>query len=155
MNNKQSYKAYAAAAQTVAKTRQVIMLYDATIKSVQQAIVAIEAGDIQVRYNSLIKAGEIVFGLQGSLDFDNGGDVAQALYDFYASIDARLLSVHRSNSAETCEQVLKELKMMRDTWIEIDKDEQDDALEPAEAASSESHSSDKPQPPEGGVAISA
>ena len=71
--HKQPYKAYAAATQTVAKTKQVIMLYDAAIKSSRKVLEAIAENDIQTRFNELEKASNIVFGLQGSLDFDTGG----------------------------------------------------------------------------------
>lgn len=154
MIHKQSYKAYAAATQTVAKTKQVIMLYDAAIKYVQHAIDAIEKQDIQTRYNSLTKACDIIFGLQGSLDFDQGGDIAKTLYDFYASLDARLMTVHRNNSPTICKQVMDDLRSMRDAWIEIDK--MDDGTAPAiPTPKADSASNGQPQPPEGGVAISA
>lgn len=147
------YKAYAAATQTVAKTKQVVMLYDAAIKSAQHAREAIEQGDIQTRYNSLVKACDIIFGLQGSLDFENGGEVAQTLYDFYASADARLLSIHRSNDAALCEQVIKDLKLMRDAWLDIDKMDEEGALKSSSTSSASSPESTSPS--EGGVAISA
>lgn len=151
MINKQSYKAYAAATQTVAPTKQVVMLYDAVIKSVRHAIEGIEQGDIETRYNSLVKACEIVFGLQGALDFENGGDIAKTLYDFYASVDARLITVHRTNNADVCKQVVKELKLMRDAWIEIDETGEPSA-QPALAASANVEG--KPTSDDG-VAISA
>lgn len=152
--HKQSYKAYAAATQTVAKTKQVVMLYDAAIKSSKLALEAIQAGDIQTRFNELEKASNIVFGLQGSLDFESGGDVAKTLYDYYASVDARLISVHRSNDAQTVESVIRDLTAMRDTWIEIDKLDEEGQL----------HGSAEPLAPppmtntpgsDGGVVISA
>ena len=154
MINKQSYKAYAAATQTVAKTKQVVMLYDATIKSVQHAYEAIEQGDIETRYNSLVKAGEIIFGLQGCLDFEAGGEIAQTLYDFYSSIDARLMSVHRTNDARMCQQIMNELKMMRDTWIDIDKKDEEGTLH-GDAPTPPTPPEPTDPPPDGGVAISA
>lgn len=157
MIHKQSYKAYAAATQTVAKTKQVVMLYDAAIKCVKQASEAIEQGDIETRYNSLVKACEIIFGLQGSLDFESGGDVAQTLYDFYASVDARLITVHRSADAGTCKQIVKELKLMREAWEEIDKLDEEGALNEGAAApqASQPPVPSDPASPDGGVAISA
>lgn len=119
--NMSQYQAYAAAALTVGKVRQVVMLYDGTIRLIQQAIDAIKQQDFETRYNTIAKATEIVSGLQNSLDFEQGGDVSKILYDYYASIDARLFTVHRSNSIVMCEQIIKELKMMRNAWDSIDK----------------------------------
>ena len=157
MINKQSYKAYAAATQTVAKTKQVVMLYDATIKSVKQGCEAIEQGDIETRYNSLVKASEIIFGLQGCLDFDAGGDIAQTLYDFYSSIDARLMSIHRTNDVVMCQQIIDELKKMRDAWADLDKMDEEGTLHggPSRAAPPPPADSAADTPPDGGVVISA
>jgi flagellar protein FliS len=116
-------KAYAFATQTVAPTRQVVMLYDSAIRNLKQARLAIDSRDILGRYRALVKAGDIVFGLQGALDFEAGGDIAKTLYQFYSSIDARILSIHRTASVEMCDQVMQELKMMRDAWAEIDTDQ--------------------------------
>lgn len=115
------YKAYATANMTVGKTRQVVMLYDGAMRFVQQAIEAIKKEDYETRYNLLAKTSEIISGLQNSLDFENGGDIAKLLHDYYTSIDVRIFSVHRSNNISVLEAVLKELRMMRNAWHEIDQ----------------------------------
>lgn len=119
MNKK--YQAYAAAAMTVGKVRQVVMLYDGAIRFVQQAVEAIQREDYETRYNQLAKASEVITGLQNSLDYENGGEISKLLHDYYASIDARLFSVHRSNNVAVLESIQKELRMMRDAWHEIDQ----------------------------------
>lgn len=125
--NMHQYRAYAAANMTVGKTRQVVMLYDGAIRFVQQAVEAIDREDYEARYNLLTKTSEIIVGLQSSLDFENGGEIAKLLYDFYASLDARIFSVHRNNSVPTLESVAKELRMMRDAWHEIDRQQAEEA----------------------------
>ena len=114
------YSAYKTAEQTVSKTRQVVMLYDGAINFIKQTIEAIKKNDIESRFNSLQKACDIILGLQSCLDFERGGKVAEVLNGYYSSIDARLLTVHQSNSTEVCEQVMRDLKKMRDAWDEID-----------------------------------
>lgn len=121
MAEKQKYQAYAVATQTVAPSRQIIMLYEGVIRSVQQAKEAISENRIEDRYNLLIKASELIGGLQGCLDFDKGGEIAGVLYNYYASIDARLFSIHRTNSLEDCDLAITDLKQMRDAWEDIDK----------------------------------
>lgn len=118
---KQKYQAYAAATQTVARTRQIVMLYDGAIRYIQQAKEAIRAGRIEERYHLLVRASDIIAGLQGCLDFENGGDIARTLYQFYAALDGRLFSVHRTASLDTCDGIIADLKQMRDVWQEIDK----------------------------------
>lgn len=115
------YRAYATATQTVAKTRQVVMLYDGALRFVKQAVEAIERKDYEARYNLLMRACEIIMGLQGSLDHEKGGEIAVLLHNYYSSLDARLLAVHRTNDVAACHQVMKELKQMRDAWDHVDR----------------------------------
>lgn len=114
------YRAYVAATQTVARTRQIVMLYDGAIRFVQQAREAIVDGRIEDRYRLLTRASDIIMGLQSCLDFDKGGDIAKILYQFYASIDARMFSVHQDNSLDSCDRIIADLKNMRDAWHAID-----------------------------------
>ncbi len=131
---KQKYQAYAQATQTVAKTRQIVLLYDGAIRFVQQAKEAIEQRRIEDRYNLLIKASDVIGGLQGCLDFESGGTVARVLYQFYSSLDARIFSIHRTNSIDTCNEIIEDLKQMRDVWQEIDSTTDNGVKSPERAA---------------------
>lgn len=119
------YKAYSAANRTVAKTRQVVMLYDGAIRYVKQASRAIEEGLIEDRFKLLTKASEIMVGLQNSLDFEKGGDITNVLLSFYSNISRRIIMVNFSKATEVaqkqCEDIIAELKQMRDTWESIDQ----------------------------------
>ena len=119
-----AHHAYTQAYHTVSKTRQVVMLYDGTIRFIRQAKDAITENRIEDRFNLLVKASEVVLGLQSSLDFEQGGEVAQRLYDFYSSVDSRLLTIQRSNDIKLCDNVIEELKEMREAWANIDNEEQ-------------------------------
>lgn len=118
---KQKYQAYAAATQTAARTRQIVMLYDGMIRFLQQARDAVREKRIEDRYHLLTKVSNIIAGLQGCLDFEHGGDIAHVLYSFYSTVDNRIFSIYRSNSLVTCDEVLADLKQMRDVWQEIDQ----------------------------------
>lgn len=128
---KQKYQAYAAATQTVAKTRQIVMLYEGTIRFVQQAKEAIREKRIEDRYHLLIKASAVIEGLQSCLDFEQGGDIAKVLYHFYASVDSRIFSIHRTNDMHVCDEIIADLKQMRDVWHEIDRTSNPVAAMPA------------------------
>lgn len=118
---KQKYQAYAAATQTVARTKQIVMLYDGIIRFVHQAKEAIQENRIEDRYNHLTKASEVIMGLQACLDFENGGNIAKVLYQFYSAIDSQIFLIHRNNSIEGCDNIIAEMKKMRDVWQEIDE----------------------------------
>ncbi len=119
--NQGLYKAYNRASHTVNKTRQVVMLYDGAIRFMQQAAEAMERKDYETRYNKLTRVADIIIGLQACLDFEAGGDSAKMLYDFYASIDMRIFTLHRTNDAAAAQGVIAELKEMRDVWDKIDR----------------------------------
>lgn len=115
------YQAYSRASHTVAKTRQVVMLYDGIIRNLQQARDAMRENHIETRFNKLVRASEILIGLQMSLDFEQGAEAAQTLYDFYASLDTRIMHLHRSNDAVVCDALIDEIKDMRAVWDQIDR----------------------------------
>lgn len=118
---KNQYQAYSTATQTMPRTKQIVMLYDGVIRFVQQAKEAIREKRIEDRYKVLTKATEVIIGLQSCLDFEQGGDVARTLFSFYSMIENRILAIHRTNSLETCDEVITEMKKMRDVWHEIDQ----------------------------------
>ncbi|NDF11479.1 MAG: flagellar export chaperone FliS [Proteobacteria bacterium] len=120
-NKSAQHVAYATAAQNASKTRQVVMLYDGVISMVQRAVEAIKEGQLEERYMLIDKARKIVCGLQTALDFDNAPDIAKLMYDYYESIDMRMIHVQSTNRADVLAQVEKELKIMRDAWKTIDE----------------------------------
>lgn len=121
MHKPSQYQAYSLATRTVAKTRQVVMLYDGAIRFLQQAGVAITEKRIEERFKLLQRASEIIVGLQSSIDFDTGGEVAHTLHRFYSGISMRILSVNfEKDGAGICTEIIAELKQMRDIWDSID-----------------------------------
>ncbi len=126
MNYSTAASAYKATSQTTlaSKTKQVIMLYDGILAAIQKAEQAIKDNNIQERYNNLTKACDIIYGLQLSLDMDKGGEIASLLYDYYAGLDMRLMSVHQSNDAEMLRHCIKHVKMMREAWVDVDEEQQ-------------------------------
>ena len=112
-------KAYSQASHTVPKTQQIVMLYDGALRFMMQAREAMERGDIETRYNKLVRVGDIIMGLQASLDFEAGGNVAQVLYDFYSVIDMRILALHQQSNVQECDSIIQDLRDMRMAWASI------------------------------------
>jgi len=111
--------AYSAASQTLPKLTQVVMLYEASITSVIKAKQAIEEGDFESRYNHIKKAYEIIDGLQSSLDFDSAKEISHVLFDFYTTVLHELSDIQNTNSTAICDSVVSELKHMKDVWLKI------------------------------------
>lgn len=115
------YKAYSRASHTVSKPRQVVMLFEGAIRFLQQAAEAMDKDDPHLRYEKLARANEVIIALQSALDLANGGEQARGLHDFYNSIEARIRALHRSSNADACDQIVAELREMRDIWDTLDR----------------------------------
>ena len=63
------------------KVELIQMLFDGLIDSLVTAKGHIQRGSIEDKNKSLVRAGRIVLGLQGSLDLEKGGDLARNLYE--------------------------------------------------------------------------
>lgn len=153
--SKHPYQAYSAAMQTMAGTRQIVVLYEGVLRHLQLAREAMVEGRIEDRYTALTRASEIVFGLQGCLDFEKGGNIASVLYNFYSTIDIRIFALHRTGSVEECDAIIADIRQMRDVWDEIDRSNPN--AEQSDSASDGQDGAGAPPSPQGpsGVALSA
>lgn len=117
------YQAYSRASLTVAKTRQVVMLYDGVIRNLMQAQDAMANQRPERRFEKMMKASEIVLALQSSLALDAKGDIAQTLFDYYSQLDAQIVQLLNSEDATQLEPLLDDLRHMRAEWEKIDQDQ--------------------------------
>ena len=97
------------------------MLYEGAIRFLQQASEAIRNNSPQTRYEKLARAGDVIVGLQSALDMTGGGPQARELYDFYASVDARIRALHHSGDLTECNSLIAQLRELRDVWDAIDR----------------------------------
>ncbi|MFN7039360.1 MAG: flagellar export chaperone FliS [Alphaproteobacteria bacterium] len=112
---------YTVAQHNTSKTKQLVMLYEGLLKLIMNTKLSIEQKDFTGRYNNLERATTIILGLQASLDFTNGGDIAKILYDLYQSLYLRLMSVNINNDVQICIDIIDELSMMKEAWSEVDQ----------------------------------
>jgi flagellar protein FliS len=92
------------------------MLFDGLIESLATAKGHIERGSINEKSKSLARAGRIVVGLQGALDFDKGGDIARNLNDLYSYVTRRLFHVNAHNDLEALQEVHNLMNEIRGAW---------------------------------------
>jgi flagellar secretion chaperone FliS len=98
----------------------IVLMYDAALKSLYQAMDAIEAKDISRRTECLNHALEIVAHLQGSLDMEHGGEAARTLSHFYSFARARILTAGINNSVESVSGLAANVAKLRDAWQQVD-----------------------------------
>lgn len=97
----------------------VVMLYEGAIKNLKLAERSAAEKKIEETSNALIKAQEIIQELMVTLDFKNGGEVAENLNQLYNYYLTELIKANRSKDPESIKNVREPLEELRDTWIEI------------------------------------
>jgi flagellar secretion chaperone FliS len=99
----------------------IVMLYDGAISALQRANAAIEARDIEKKCAHLNRVLAIVAQLEGTLDFDRGGEVAQTLQQLYVHARARILQANIENSKEILTSLAQQFSTVREAWDQIDR----------------------------------
>lgn len=97
----------------------VILLYEGAIKNLKLAELSAAEKKIEETSNTLIKAQEIIRELMVTLDFKNGGEVAENLNQLYDYFLTELIKANRSKDSESIKKIREPLEELRDTWIEI------------------------------------
>lgn len=105
----------------------VLLLYEEAMRSIRQAREFLQEGSIRERSNAITKAMQIVAELQGSLDLEQGGEIAQRLARLYGFIQERLIEANAEQKRVPLQEALAILSILREGWKEI-------SLPPAPAA---------------------
>src|SRR5208282_4222521 len=84
----------------------VVALYDGILRFLYAAGEAVERGDAVGRRVAVKRALDIIIHLQARLRMDVGGQPAQALSEFYASIFAQILQASQSASRPRFEHAI-------------------------------------------------
>ena len=104
---------------TASPARLVAMLFDRAIASLNDAIEAIQEGDIERRWNANRRAIEIVAHLAMTLDMEKGGQIAQNLDQLYRFVLSLLPQVDLRNDAKPAEDAIRILEPLRTSWHEL------------------------------------
>jgi flagellar secretion chaperone FliS len=99
-----------------------IALYDGIIRFMHNAIEAVELNDAGRRRAAVKRAMDIVIHLQATLNKEIGGKPAKALEDFYVAMFALMLQASQANSKKKFEQVIANVRTVRDAWKQIAAD---------------------------------
>jgi len=96
-----------------------IALYDGIIRFMHNAIEAVERKDVGGRRAAVKRAMDIVIHLQATLKTDVGGKPAESLADFYVAIFALMLQGSQASSKKKFEQVIANVRNVRDAWKQV------------------------------------
>jgi flagellar secretion chaperone FliS len=92
------------------------MLFDGLIESLAAAKGHMLHNAIEQKSSSLARAGRIVVGLQGALDHERGGEIAQNLNELYGYVTRRLFHINAHNDLEALQEVHSLMDEIRSAW---------------------------------------
>lgn len=104
---------------TADSTKLILMLFDGLMESLAAARGHIEHGNTAEKGKALSRAGRIVIGLQGALDFNQGGDLARNLDDLYGYVTRRIIHINAANDLEALEEVRGLMVEIREAWSSL------------------------------------
>lgn len=111
------------ATQTAPPGQLVLMLFDGAIRSLDRALIGFDSPEIGERnltiHNNLERAVEIIRELNGSLDLETGGQLAETLQNLYGFFEKRLLESNLKKSRKGVDEVMPMLKQLRDAWASM------------------------------------
>ncbi len=101
--------------------RLVVMLYDGAIAALQRAIEAIGARNIEQKCNQLKRALAIIAQLEGTLNFERGGEVALNLKRLYVYSRTEIMKANLENSTQRLRTLIDKLATVREAWSQAER----------------------------------
>jgi len=101
-------------------SRMLVMCYDETLEALDTALVAIEQGAVEARFNAVAVASELLSTLFLCLDMKNGGEIANNLGRIYEFILKSLPRINFDNDPDPAKQAIELLLPLREAWSELD-----------------------------------
>jgi flagellar protein FliS len=92
------------------------MLFDGLLESLSTARGHIQHNNIAEKSKAVARASRIVIGLQGALDFEKGGDLANNLNELYSYLTRRFFHVNDHNDITVLDEIHGLMREIRDAW---------------------------------------
>ena len=102
----------------------VMTMLDALVKSMQIFVDNIDlknGGNAEMKSKHFSRAISIIYGLQSSLDFEKGGDIANNLFQLYEYGRVKLIEDLGKGVAMITPQAIEVIASIRDAWEEMGK----------------------------------
>jgi flagellar protein FliS len=104
---------------TATPERLVVMLYDGAHRFLFQAAHAMRSEDVALMNNRMQRAEAIIAELRGTLNHEQGGEIAGRLEAIYSFCQRHLLEARLKRDPQRIEQVMKLLAELRDAWEQV------------------------------------
>ena len=96
----------------------VVLLFDSAIDDMRRALTAMHGGDVEARSAQIGHAMMVLQQLQGTLDFERGGEAARQFEQFYNLVRAKLLEAQIRGSSDLMQQQIRSMSEVRNCWVE-------------------------------------
>jgi flagellar protein FliS len=111
---------------TASQGQLIIMLYDGAVKNLDRGLELLnlntkgkrDPGRIEKINKAVLKAQEIITELMASLDFDQGGEIAQNLFSLYSWFNQELLEANVRQDPRRITIVRNMVNELRGAWSE-------------------------------------
>ncbi|MDA8231371.1 MAG: flagellar protein FliS [Magnetospirillum sp.] len=97
----------------------VVMLHDGVLVRIADAAKAAAEGDFEGQFAQVMRANQILSGLNRCLDMDAGGDVAARLRDTYEALAGALTGTLGKNDSVAYQKIGKAVWDSREAWASI------------------------------------
>jgi flagellar protein FliS len=97
----------------------VALLYDVLLDDLRRAIQAMRAHNVEARTFELQHALRVLEQLQGSLNIEEGGEVANNLEQLYSIVRAKIIEAQWKVSEQILQSQVSLLTPVRDAWKQV------------------------------------
>ena len=94
----------------------ILMLFDKACVLLRQANENLTHEEVEAFDKATTHAMQIIIALRGVLDMEQGGEVAQSLYDTYTSIAASLFKAKNDKDGESILKLYTAMSELREAW---------------------------------------
>jgi flagellar protein FliS len=104
---------------TQPRGKLIVALYDGAIKFLKQAIVSLEAGDVEKKNQLIQRAQAVINELDASLNMEEGGDLASNLRSLYDFMRRHLIEANIRRDVQRIRDVIAILEDLNGGWRAI------------------------------------
>jgi len=101
---------------TASNVELINMLFTGALESLSSTRSHIQKNNMEGKSKSIAQARRIFVGLQGALDFEKGGELAEDLNELYVYFIRRLQDIEINNDLTAISEIYKLLKNLSDAW---------------------------------------
>jgi flagellar protein FliS len=110
---------------TTNQKQLIVMAYDGILRFLNTAKTHIANRDIEAKYDMLLKARAIVEELAGTLNMEEGGEIAKNLWNLYVYFMQKIGEANLTNECSHIDDILPAVKSLREAWVGMEIPESD------------------------------